>query len=64
MLDDAAEVLLRAREKARYVLENDQGNVERITEADESGGFVGSINVKTARQVVRLVSDYPNHVSI
>src|SRR6266481_4446403 len=57
MLDDAAELLLRAREKTGYVFKGDQWNVEGVAETHEARAFHGSVDIENARQKSRLIAD-------
>ena len=57
MLDDAAELLLRARQEARHVDEGDDRDIEGIAEAHEPRGLARGIDVEAARQHHRLVGD-------
>ena len=55
--DDAAVLLLHARQEARHVDEGDQRDVERVAEADEPAGLGRGVDVDRARQHRRLVGD-------
>ena len=55
--DDARVLLTDARQEARNIDEVDERDVERIAEADEACGLVGSVDVEAARHDVRLVRD-------
>jgi len=55
--DDPAKLLLRPREEARHVLENDQGDVEGVAEADEPRPFDRGVDVEHAGQMIGLVRD-------
>src|SRR5262249_58497232 len=45
VLNDAAELLLRAGQKTGHVLEGDQGNIERIAEAYKARALHRSVDV-------------------
>src|SRR6266436_36160 len=46
--DDAAELLLRARQKAGYILKSNQRNIERVAEAHEARTLHGSIDIENS----------------
>ena len=53
--DDAVVLLLHTRQETWYILDGDEGDVEAVTEADETGSLVGSINIEGSSQEVGLV---------
>src|SRR5690606_32354994 len=55
--DDAAVLLIFAGQEAGHILQGDDGDVVRITNADEVGRFDRGFDVNAARQHHRLVSD-------
>jgi len=57
VLDDAAVLLVRAREEARHVDEGDERDVEAVAEADEARGLHRGVDVEHAREDRRLVGD-------
>ena len=59
--NDAAALLLDAREKTRYVDQSNQGNIEDVACADETRDLVGRVDVQRAGHDHRLVSDDADH---
>ena len=55
--DDAAVLLLRARQEARHVLEDEERDVERVAEPDEPRPLDRRVDVEDAGEVHRLVRD-------
>ena len=60
MLDDAAVLLGDPGQKAGYVHEGDDGQVEAVTEPDEPGGLERGVDVEDARQHRGLVGHDPD----
>ena len=54
--DDAAVFLRSAGHKAGNIHQGEQGNVEAVAEADETGGLGGGVDVQNAGQVGGLVA--------
>ena len=57
MTNDSAIFLYSAGQEARYVYQVQQRNVESVAEADETRGFIGSIDVQAAGHNFRLVGN-------
>jgi hypothetical protein len=53
-----AELLLRAGQEPRHVLEGDQRDVEGVAEADEAGALERGVDVEDPGEVGRLVGDH------
>ena len=64
MTDNAAVFLGRPRQEARYIDESDDGDIEAVAEADETGRFVGRIDIQAAGEELRLVSNNANGLSV
>ena len=60
MPDDPAIFLIRARQEAGDIYDIDQRDLERITETDEPGRFVRSIDIQAAGHDPGLVGDDPH----
>ena len=57
VLDDAAVLLVGARQEARHVDEGDERDVEAVAEAHEARGLDRRVDVEAAGEVRRLVRD-------
>jgi len=57
MCDHAAVLLSCAGQEPRYIHERNDGDVERVTEADEPSGFARCVDVEHASQELGLVRD-------
>src|SRR5262249_30310557 len=64
VLNDAAELLLRAGQKTGHVLEGDQGNIERIAEAYKARALHRSVDVEHTREHGRLVGDDAHRAAV
>ena len=64
MLDDAAEFLLRAREKTGNVFEGDERNVESVAETDEARTLHGSADIQNPGEKRRLIGDDANGTAV
>src|ERR1035437_2443851 len=62
--DDAAELLLGARQKTGNVLKRQNREIERIAETDEARLLHGGVNVQASRQKSRLIRHNPNRAAI
>ncbi len=56
-------LLCRSRQEARHILKCYERNVERIAEADEARGLVGSVYVEHSGEERRLVGYYTDCLS-
>ena len=57
VLNDAAEFLLRPREKTGDVFKSEQRDIEGIAETHEARALHGSVDIKNSREKRRLVAD-------
>ena len=57
VLDDTTELLVSSWQEAWHVSEGNNGDLESITESDESSGFHGSINIQATSQDLWLVGN-------
>ena len=57
MPDDAAVLLGGTGQEAGHIYQGQQGDIEAVASADESRRLVRSVDVHTARQLLRLVGD-------
>ena len=64
MTDNAAVFLGRPRQEARYIDESDDGDIEAVAEADETGRFVGRIDIQAAGEELRLVGDDADSLAV
>ena len=64
MADNAVVFLLRARHVTRNVFERKDRNVEAVAEADKACCLIASVHVQRTGEVLRLVSDNANHVTV
>ena len=55
--DNTAVFLVAARQEARNVNQVQQRNTESVAEADETSGFIGSVDIQAASHNFRLVSN-------
>ncbi len=62
--DDAAVLLVDARQEARNVDEGQQRDVERVARADESGRLLGRLDVEHAGEDHRLVADHTDGLAV
>ena len=62
--DNAVVFLLRARHVTRNVFERKDRNVEAVAEADKACCLIASVHVQRTGEVLRLVSDNANHVTV
>ncbi len=63
MADDATMLLIDARQEAGHILEDDEGNVEGITEAHETGRFFTGIDVQYPGQDHWLIGHNAHRVT-
>ena len=64
MLDDAAILLLRARQESRDIFKRDQRDIKRVAETHEARAFDRSIDIERTRQHRRLVGHHAHAASI
>ena len=64
MADDTTVFLSRPRQEARYIDEGDDRDIKAVAEADETGCFVGRIDIQAAGKEFRLVSNNANGLSV
>src|SRR6185437_15074229 len=62
--NDAAVLLLDARQKSGRIYERNQRNVECVAVAHEGRNFVGGVDVEDASQRIRLVCDHTNALAL
>ena len=55
MTDDAMMLLIHTRQESRNILYCHERNIEAVAEANEACRLVGSINIKGAGQMIRLI---------
>ena len=63
MADDAPVLLAHSREESRHVFEDDERDVEGVTESDEAGALHRRVDVQNPGQHRRLIRDHADGVS-
>ena len=64
MLDNAAEFLLRAGEKAGDILESNQPNIEGVAKTNKARTFDRRIDVENSGEKGRLIADDADRTAI
>ena len=64
MTDNTAVLLINTWQEARYINKVDKRNIERITEANETSGFIRSVYIQAASHNIRLVGNNTNTSAI
>ena len=64
MLDNAAEFLLRAGEKAGDILESNQRNIEGVAKTNEARTFDRRVDVENSGEKGRLIADDADRTAI